>query len=164
MDDTKNSQEDEIMDAEIVSEDIKDSGPAQSSSDQATILLSLDELIKSHVATLERVRNDVKKQKEMLSDGFLNSEAFREADEKAKEAAKAKAQVRSNLMQQPAMLLIANKVKGMAAEIKEKQTALSDYLLEYQRLAGGVNEIEGTSGEIWDIINSAKLVKRSSRK
>ena len=60
------------------------------------------------------------------------------------------------------MQSLAQKIKDFNTDLKEKKTALSDYLLEYQRMSGAT-EIEGHDGQIREIINNAKLIKRSSR-
>lgn len=61
------------------------------------------------------------------------------------------------------MQIIANKAKTLAAELKEKQFSLSDYLLEYQRLSGA-NQIEIGDGEILEIVNTARVVRKASGK
>lgn len=129
---------------------------------QATILVNLGELIKTHIQSLDRMRDELKEQKRMLEDTFINSEAYRDHAEKAKEATKIKSQTRQQILQQPGVALISQKIKGLSQEIKEKRMALSDYLLEYQRMAG-VNEVEGYDGEVREIVNEAKLVKKISK-
>ncbi|HEV2339501.1 MAG TPA: hypothetical protein VGT05_01905 [Patescibacteria group bacterium] len=144
------------IDAEIISDT-----PNPATND-AQVLTSLDELIKSYIQSIDRLRVEIKKQREMIQDGFVNDPVYREHEEKAKEAAKQKNTTKQQIMKQPAMLILANKVKGMQAEVKEKQLALSDYLLEYQRLSG-VNQVEMGDGEVLEIINSAKVVRKSAK-
>lgn len=150
-----------VQDAVIVDETVPAQTPAVDQN-QADILINLGELIKSHMQSLDRLRNELKEQKQMLEDVFVNSEAYRDHAEKAKEALKVKSQTRQQIMQQPAVAMISQKIKGISMEIKEKKTAMSDYLLEYQRMAG-VNEVEGYDGEVREIVNEAKLVKRVSK-
>lgn len=148
----------EIEEAEIVP-----SENPSSVTDQASVLVSLGELIKAHIQSLDRLRLELKEQKQMMEDGFVNSETYREAAEKVKEAAKKKGEVRSQIMQQPAVQVIHQKIKSLSTELKEKQMSLSDYLLEYQRMAG-VNEVEGYDGEVREIINQAKLIKKATKR
>lgn len=148
----------EVIDAEVVSEETI--VPVETA-DQTTVLSSLDELIKSHIASIDRLSEEKKKLADMLADGFNNDQTFKEASDKVKEASKVKAQARAQIMNRPGVLEIANKLKSVNAEVKEKQMSLSDYLLEYQRLADGVNEIEGYDGEVREIVHVAKLVKKS---
>lgn len=150
-----------ITNAEVI--DDTETVATSSTEDQATVLVSLGELIKSHIQSIDRMRNELKEQRQMLEDGFINSEAFRTVAEEAKTTAKKKAEVRHQIMQQPGVAIISQKIKSLSTEVKEKQMALSDYLLEYQRMAG-VNEVEGYDGEVREIINQAKLVKKASKK
>ncbi len=129
----------------------------------ATILLNLEELIRNHIQNLDKLREEQKKLKEMFEDAFLNNPVYRENAEKAKEAAKIKTTTRQQIASQPSVINIANKLKDITSDIKERQAALSDYLLEYQRLTGS-NEIEDANGQILEIVNSAKLIRRSAKK
>jgi hypothetical protein len=130
--------------------------------DQATVLLSLEELIKNHIQSLEKLQDDLKKHREMFADAFENSEAYREHEKRVKEVTKEKSQAREQIIKQPAMQSLAQKIKDFNTDLKEKKAALSDYLLEYQRMSGAT-EIEGHDGKMRDIVNNAKLIKRSSR-
>lgn len=160
MDDTKIPQEETVVEAEVVAD------PKSTSSvhadDQSTVLTSLDELIKTHIASIDRLSEEKKKLGEMLADGFNNDASFKEASDKAKEAAKVKSQVKQQILNRPGVIEVANKLKNVTAEIKERQMSLSDYLLEYQRMTG-VNQIEGQDGEVREIVHVAKLVKKATK-
>lgn len=160
MDDTQNQGEElPVTDAEIVENEEGEVTPVNG---DATVLTSLDELIKNHVKSIDSLRFEIKKQQEMITDGFANDPVYRENDAKAKEAAKVKNTTKLQIMKQPAMMTLSNKVKSMKAELKDKQFALSDYLLEYQRLSG-VNQIETDDGQVLEIVNVAKVVRKSSK-
>lgn len=132
-------------------------------SDGATVLLSLIELIKTNIDSLEKLQIEIRKQREMFDDSFNNDPVFREHTEKVKEANKVKSSTRQQIMKQPSVMQLSSHIKNMRQEMKERQASLSDYLQEYQRLTGAT-EIESSSGEILMIINSSKLKKDSSRK
>ncbi|HVZ58878.1 MAG TPA: hypothetical protein VG935_03965 [Patescibacteria group bacterium] len=129
----------------------------------AAVLLNLEEMIKNYIESLDKLRLEKKKIAEMLEDSFVNNPVYRENAEKAKEALKVKNTTRQQIASQPSVIALSQKVKGLNADIKERQVALSDYLLEYQRLSGA-NEIEDSEGQIREIINSAKLIKRTAKK
>lgn len=135
---------------------------AEGTIDQTTVLLSLEELIKNHIQSLDKLQDDLKKHRQMFSDAFENSEPYRELEKQVKEANKQKSQAREQILKQPAMQSLAQKIKDFNTDLKEKKAALSDYLLEYQRMSGA-SEIEGHDGQIREIVNNAKLIKRSSR-
>lgn len=159
----KEEEKQEIVEGEILEEEKTDQ-VAGAEEDQSQVLLSLEEMIKSHIATIDRLGEETRKLKEMLADGFNNDAAFKEASDKVKEASKGRAHARSQIMGKPGMVEQANKLKSLSAELKEKQMSLSDYLLEYQRLANGVNEIQGYDGEVREIVHVAKLVKKTTKK
>lgn len=157
MDDTKNTSDD-IIEAEIVEEAVETTTDANA----ATVLLSLEQLIKHHISSVEKNQIELRKLREQLADSFENDPVYREHAEKAKEAAKVRSQTKQQITGQPAIIILSNKVKSLSQELKELQFSLSDYLKEYQRMTGA-NEIEGEDGELREIVNTAKLIKKSSR-
>ncbi len=153
-------EETEVIDAEIV--EIPSEVASSSVANDATVMLSLENLIKSHIASIDKLKDELRKQKQTLEDGFMNDAVYQEHLRLAKEAIKVKSATRAQITKQPQNVLLSNKIKSMSAELKDKQFALSDYLLEYQRMTG-VNEIEGEDGELREIVNTAKVVKRASK-
>lgn len=157
-DQNQNPPVEDVIDAEVVEE----STPADTSSNQAQVLLSLEEMIKNHISSLDRLRTEAKKLREMFDDTFVNNETYRENDKKVKEANKSKATTRDSIMKQPAVMQLNAKIKDMRTEIKERSGELSDYLHEYQRMTGA-NEIIDNDGQIRDIVANMKLVKRNAK-
>jgi hypothetical protein len=127
----------------------------------AQVLLDLESLIKTHIANIDKGKAELKKQREMLQSVLENDETYRMHNDEAKKAAKTKAQTKYQLMQASQNKQLADKVKTIAAEIKEQDGALSDYLREYQRMSGAT-EIETDDGTIREIVYVAKLVKKTS--
>ena len=130
--------------------------------DGAQVLIDLENMIKTNVAIIDRNKVELKKQKEMLDSTLQNDETYRTHNEEAKKAAKQKGATKLQILSQPGNKSLADKVKNLAAEIKEATGALSDYLREYARMSG-TNEIETDDGEVREIVYTAKLVKRTSR-
>jgi len=128
----------------------------------ATVLLELETTIKNHITQIDKNKTELKKQREMLESALMNDETYRLHSEECKKAAKTKALTKFQIMQLPANKGLADKVKELSAQTKELDTALSDYLREYMRIAG-TNEIETEEGEVREIIYIAKLVKKASR-
>lgn len=135
---------------------------ASAEANQATVLISLEEMIKKYITRTDQLKIDIKKQKEMYDDAFQNNPTYIENTEKAKAAAKDLQVTKKNIATQPSVVQVSLKLKSMRDEAKEIEESLSDYLQEYQRLTGA-NEIEGEDGKIRDIINKAKLVIRSAK-
>ena len=119
-------------------------------------------MIKSHLTSIDKIEGEYSKHKDMLEDFFNNDPTYKEHAEKAKEATRIKSKTRNEIMKQPQVALLAEKVKDMRQELKDLQGALSDYLREYQRMSG-VNEIEGEDGEIREIVFVAKLAPKAQK-
>src|SRR5690348_268422 len=108
---TPDSADEQVVDAEIIEEKAEapvEASAVQAQEDQSTVLTSLDELIKSHIASLDRLAEEQKKMREMLADGFNNDASFKEASDKAKEATKAKSAARQQIINRPGVIEIAN--------------------------------------------------------
>ena len=148
-----------VAEAEIVDEIEETPQATVSTEDQSTVLLSLEEMIKSHLASIEKHRTELRQLKEQFDDTFNNNPVYKENTDQAKNATKKKSETRQNIMKQPAVAQLSDKMKGARLDLKEKQAALSDYLLEYQRLTNAATF--ENDGEVLEIINSARLVKRS---
>jgi xylose isomerase len=129
----------------------------------AHVLLDLENLIKSHIAAIDKAKGELKKQREMITSALENDETYRLHNEEAKKTAKIKAQTKFQIMQQPANKALTEKTHELSGQIREQSTALSDYLREYGRMSGS-NEIETDDGEVREIVYVAKLVKKSSKK
>ncbi len=130
---------------------------------QVTVMMNLENLIKSHITGIETRHDQLKKHKEMLDDILSNDATYKLHSEKAKEANKLKSNTKAQIMQRPDTTDLSHKIKDFSIEIKEMNSALSDYLREYGRISG-TNEITGDDGEVRDIVYVAKLVKRNSKK
>ena len=128
----------------------------------ATILLELEATIKNHISLIDKNKAELKKQREMLESALLNDETYRLHTEEAKKATKTKALTKYQILQLPANKVLADKVKELATQNRELDSALSDYLREYMRMSG-TTEIETDEGEVREIIYVAKLVKKASR-
>lgn len=163
--DDSNSPQEHIIEGEI-QEESSDQAPASSPSGeqgQAIVLMNLESLIKSHVASIAKLQNEAREQKETLETILMNDETYRDHDEKAKAAAKVKAETRSQITKRPDVRHVAEKLKSLKSEGSELQEELNEYLREYQRMSGNT-EIEGDDGEMLKIVTTARLVRSSSGK
>lgn len=156
MDDT----EEQVV--EETGEENSSSASETDATSDATVLLSLEELVKNNLSSIDTLTEELKQRKQVFVDGFENNPTYREVEDKVKEVNKQKASLREQILNTPEMRGLAQKIKDMSAELREKKSSISEYLLEYQRLSGS-NEIEDLNGEMRDIVNSAKAIKRSSR-
>src|SRR3989344_9121903 len=131
--------------------------------DQALLVKRLEEMVKNHISSIDQLRKELTEQRDMLKSSFENDSTYQEHDQTAKEAAKVKSKTKQEILKRPEVAIIADKVKSLNDELRELNSALSDYLSEFQR-ASGLNQIEGEDGEIREIIFVAKLAPKPQKR
>jgi len=148
----ENEEDGEVIEGEEVNE-------SPSSSNAATVLLSLEELIKNHIDSIDKLRLELRQQKEMYEDSFVNNPTYREHVEKVKEANKSRLSVRQNISKQPSVAVLEQKVKDLRFDIGEQNRTLSDLLQDYREQTGAT-QIETRAGQVLEIVSTAKLVRK----
>lgn len=149
-------QEDVIEGEEVNAIDVPITG-----SDQANALLSLEELIKNHIEAIDKLRIELKDQREMFEDSFNSNPTYREHVEKVKDVTKAKNGVRQEISKQPSVAMLAQKVKDLRFDMNEKSKTLSDLLQDFREQTGAT-QIETRDGKVLEIVSTLKLVRRNS--
>lgn len=130
--------------------------------DEASVVMNMENMIKALIVSQDKLKEELDKNRDLLDAIFENDSTYQEYLAAAKEAAKIKSATKQQILKQPQAADLANKVKTLRSELKENKASLSDYLREFQRMSG-INEIEGSDGEIREIVFTAKLVNKSSR-
>lgn len=153
--DDSNKNTEEIQDGEIVPSDLNTPQNDQT----ATILESLESLIRENLSKVSKLQTELKQQKEMLDSVLENDETYKQHFEGAKSAAKVKSATKSEILKRPEVGHVNSKVKELTSEIREAKESLNSYLPEYQRLSGS-NEIDDENGEPMQIVYQARLVRR----
>lgn len=129
---------------------------------QVEEFLNLENLVKSYVAKVDASEKELKEKSQMLNDAFENDVVYHEHAEKAREANRVKLATKQQILKQPALAELSEKIKDIKFDIQESRTVLSDYLQQYQKQTGAT-QIEVGDGEVLEIVSVVKLVKRSSR-
>lgn len=127
----------------------------------AESLLNLESMIQSKVRSIDLLKDELKKYREMLESTLLNDETYRLHNEAAKQAVKIKSATKTQILKLPQNAKVALKAKDLSQEIKELGDDLVQYLQEYTKLSG-TNEIEGSDGEVREIVYIPKLIRKSS--
>lgn len=162
MDDNQTIIEGEIEEASETNETLSSSTETTPTANVAVAEeLNLEALIKRYISNIEITHQELKTQKEMFDSAFENDETYREHNRLAKEAAKVKSATRQQILKQPTVAALDEKIKDMKLQILEMENALSDYLQQYQKQTGATS-IEGDDGEVREIVSVVKLVKRSA--
>ncbi|HVA96214.1 MAG TPA: hypothetical protein VND99_01040 [Candidatus Acidoferrales bacterium] len=150
----QDDQQNEIIEGEEL--DVPVSG-----ADQASALLNLEELIKNHIEAIDKLKLELKTQREMLEDSFNTNPTYHEHVERVKEVTKAKNSVRQEISKQPSVATLNQKVKDLRFDMNEKNKTLSDLVQDYHEQTGATT-IETRDGKVLEIVSTAKLVRRSS--
>src|SRR3989338_4356988 len=106
-----------IVDGEIVAE----SSASPSNQKAVSEMLNLEQLIKTTLTSIEKLKDELKLQREMFEDSFKNDETYIEHDKLAKEAARIRAATKKQLLKQPSVMILAEKVNDLRQGIKENQ-------------------------------------------
>jgi len=131
-------------------------------SPQVEEFLSLENLVKTYAAKVDTLEKELKEKSQILKDTFESDAVYREHAQKAKEANQTKAITKQQLLKQPAMAELSERIKDLKFDIQESKVMMSDYLQQYQKQTGA-NQIEVGNGEVLEIVSVVKLVKKSSR-
>lgn len=149
-------KQDEVIEAEEIVEE------APAGNDAVTALLSLEELIKNHIDSIDKMRQELKQHREMFEDAFNTNPTYREHTEKVKDATKARSSVRQQIAKQPSVAMLKQKVDDIRFDINEQSKTLSDLLQDYREQTGAT-QIETKNGQILEIVSTAKLVRRNAK-
>lgn len=120
-------------------------------------LFELENLALSHQGSIEAIIDQKRKLEHELQDALENDAVYHEKSVSTSQVAKELAVTKEQVLKQPHLVELQQKVKSLREEIKDKKAAISDYALEIVRMAG-INQIE-KDGEVYDIVTTAKLVK-----
>lgn len=123
-------------------------------------MLDLSSLINDYVKTLDDLKSQVKTQRQMVKDALEGDKDYHDQSEKIKTLNKERFAIKQKIMKQPAVDTAVTKMQGLQIELKDMEDKLSAYLQEYQRVAG-TNLIEGSDGEMRQIVPVYRLVKKS---
>lgn len=158
----QDDQQNEVIDGDDVT-DVTENEIIEvpiSGEDQAATLLNLEDLIKNHIESIDKLKVELRQQREMLEDSFINNPTYHENDEKVKDVTKARNSVRQEIAKQPSVANLAQKVKDLRFDMNEKSKTLSDLLQDYIEQTGAT-QIETRDGKVLEIIRTSKLVRRA---
>lgn len=146
------ADKDNVQDGEIVA-----------SGQTANGFLDLETLIKSYASRIDVLRKELKEKNQLLQNAFESDSVYEEHAQKAKEANRIKSATKQQILKQPSLSEIAERVRDIKFDISEQNAILTDYLNQY-RLQTGVSEIELENGEVMEIVSVVKLVRKSGKK
>ena len=140
-----------IIDGEITSTEASDT-------DAASTLITITNLIQNYLSQINDTQAKLKEHRQMIDDALNNDETYKKHSDEAKAATKIKLGTKKQIMNQPNMRELAEKVKDLSADLKAAKESLSQYLTQYRELSGS-NQFEDGKGEVLDIVYTARLVR-----
>jgi hypothetical protein len=158
---TINEELDDVVDADDADSDTDDTF-SQDAGNAAT-MLNLEELIKNHIDSIDKLKEELKTAREMFEDSFNNNPTYREHLDKVKDVQKAKNSVRAEIAKQPSVAILEQKVKDIRFDISEKGKTLSDLLQDYKDQTGATS-IETRNGKVLEIVSTSRLVPSKGSK
>ena len=132
---------------------------SQTPTSEVKEVMDLTSLIKRYLVDIEKLKQELKTQNEMLSDAINNDKNYSEHNQQVKDWLKKRNAVKQTLIKQPAVEAIVAKQKELKFQIKDFQNALSRYLERYYQVAK-TNILEDDNGDLREIIPVYKLVKK----
>jgi len=123
----------------------------------STVVQDLEARIKDTIHSIRMGKVEAKKRREQVNATLLNDEGYRGIVEDIKEDLQAKKQKRAEVFTKvPNLSKLTLELKNIRADMKEGKAALSDYLMEYERLTGS-NEFELEDGTLLGIRKQASI-------
>ena len=126
---------------------------------KAERLLNTESMIKRLLGDIDKLKADIREQKDMFDSTFEGDAVYSEKMKKEEEVKKEKEAVRQTLMKTTAALQADAKVKELKDDLKDTQKSLDGLLREYQTLSGS-NQIVQEDGQVYEIITTLKLKKK----
>lgn len=124
-------------------------------------VLQLETLIHGYISDIEKLKEQLSTQREMFESSFEQDAQYSQQDEEEKKVKKAKKAIKDNLTKSPSVAMVMDRVNELKSEIRDSNDELVGALKEYQRLANS-NQFTTQSGEIYEIVNTLKLKKKSA--
>jgi predicted RNase H-like nuclease (RuvC/YqgF family) len=123
--------------------------------------LELESLIQRYMEDVEKLKNQIKTQKEMYNASFENDAEFSKETEVANEAKKKVSAVKQRITQLPAVKEAENRMLELKDEMKDVNEAISGLAEQYQNVAG-TNQIVRDDGQVLEIVRNFKVIRKKS--
>lgn len=123
--------------------------------------LALESKIRRAQALIEEAKEKLKEQRDMFKDAFENDTVYQDHQTKYEEARSMLLTTKKQILKDPAVAAMEEKIKDMRLALRQLQDSLSEDLQEYQNLTGE-KVIEIDEGRLMEIVSKAKLVRQSN--
>lgn len=124
---------------------------------QQLTLIDLEAYTGKAIDSIERIKEQLKQNRQMLSDGYINNATYKEQADIVKDARKKLLSIKSQIDKVEGVVQLKQKVKDLRFELNESKRTLTSFALEYTS-AAGIDQIE-KNGQTYTIVKSVKLVR-----
>ncbi len=145
--------------AEADEEEGEDESPAGYKSAMSRI--ELESLIQRYMDDVEKLKSQIKSEKEMYNASFENDAAYSQAQDAAKETKKKVSEIKQRITQQPAVKDAEMRMSELKEEMKDVQDAISGLAEQYQQVAG-TNQIVQDDGQVLEIVRNFKVIRKKA--
>lgn len=121
--------------------------------------LELESMIHRYLDEVEKLKDQMKTQKEMLNQTVENDAAFSQEDSKVKEAKKVVSALRQKIMKQPAVVDSVERIKSLKEDLSDVQETISALAQQYEEVAK-TNQIVKDDGEVLEIVRKYSVRKK----
>jgi len=126
-------------------------------------VMELEQSIKTFHGGLQLKRGELKQLRDMIADTCDQDKGYMEQNQKMKDEKQNLKQIKDELMKIPSVQQALIDAKETHEEVKDLQAYLNKSLIEYYQTSG-IRSITMPDGETYEIQQSFKLVKQSSKK
>jgi hypothetical protein len=121
--------------------------------------MELESLIQRYMDDVEKLKSQIKSEKEMYNASFENDAAYSEAEKNAKETKQKVSEIKQRITQQPAVKDAQARMVELKDEMKDVQDAISGLAEQYQQVAG-TNQIVQDDGQVLEIVRNFKVIRK----
>jgi hypothetical protein len=121
--------------------------------------LALEGKIRRTHILIEEAKEKLKEQRDMFKGAFENDPVYQDHEGKHEEARGILLATKKQILKDPAVASIEERIKEMRLALGQLQDSLSEDLQEYQNLTGE-KVIEVDEGRLMEIVSKARLIRR----
>lgn len=110
------------------------------------------------VDSIRSIEEQIKEAGKMLKEALLGNETYRNQEEEVRDTTKTRNELKKQLMENPELHSLAERIKSLRNDLKERKETQSHTALEYSRQSGE-ERITAPDGTVYEIVKVAKLVK-----
>ncbi len=123
-----------------------------------TDLINIESLVNSTYSRLNTLQGELRQHKDMLASILDNDPEYHQLVTDLQKTTKLKKISQAKVYQTPEAQRLLDQVRDYQSQLRELKVALSDYLTQYIATSGS-RQIEAPTGELFQIIYSARLTK-----